>query len=54
MKIERVQYDSEGEWLDVHFSDGRGWRLPAPRLRWLIDEEYNPHEVIERIEELKP
>jgi len=38
MKIERVQYDGEGEWLDVHFNDGRGWRIPAVLLRWFIDD----------------
>ena len=36
MKIERVQYDGEGEWLDVHFDDGEGFRLPASWLRAVL------------------
>lgn len=37
MKIERVQYDGDGEWVDVHFSDGVKVRYPAVLLRGLLD-----------------
>lgn len=33
MKIDRVQYDGEGQWLDVVFDDGFKVRLPARLLR---------------------
>lgn len=33
MRIERVQYDGDGEWLDVHFDDGNAFRFPATWLR---------------------
>jgi len=37
MKIERVQYDGEGQWLDVVFDDGARYRLPALLVRRLCE-----------------
>ena len=37
MKIERVQYDGEGQWLDVVFDDGKNARFPARLLRALAE-----------------
>lgn len=33
MRIDRVQYDGEGQWLDVVFDDGFRARLPVRFLR---------------------
>jgi hypothetical protein len=41
VKIERVQYDGSGEWLDVTFSDGRTARFSAGlvyQLALVMDE----------------
>ena len=37
MRIERVQYDGEGEWLDVVFNDGKKFRLRAELVRNLCE-----------------
>jgi hypothetical protein len=37
MKIERVQYDGEGEWLDVVFDDGKKARFTALLVRKLAE-----------------
>lgn len=37
MKIERVQYDGEGQWLDVVFDDAERYRLPALLVRRLCE-----------------
>lgn len=46
MKIVRVQYDGEGQWLDIGFDDGKSARLPVGAVRNLA-EELAVHEVRE-------
>lgn len=38
VRIEKVQYDGEGEWLDVRFDDGRGFRFTADVLRVFAEQ----------------
>jgi hypothetical protein len=69
MRIERVQYDGEGQWLDVVFDDGKRARFPALLVRKLAEiavwgaedeREEKPSGVLsigvglERIRELLP
>lgn len=47
-KIERVQYDGAGEWLDVVFDDGRRARLSAAlvyELAGVVMERENEKET---------
>jgi hypothetical protein len=37
VKIERVQYDGEGKWLDVVFDDGLKAHLPVGVMRALAE-----------------
>jgi len=37
MRIERVQYDGEGQWLDVVFDDGKKARFTALLVRKLAE-----------------
>jgi hypothetical protein len=37
VKIERVQYDGEGQWLDVVFDDGKKTRFAAALIRNLAE-----------------
>jgi hypothetical protein len=54
MRIERVQYDGEGEWLDVVFDDGKRARFPALLVRKLAEVAVWPAEPAEEEEEKKP
>jgi DUF971 family protein len=45
VKIDRVQYDGAGQWLDVVFSDGVKARFPAGLVRALV-----PGAVVETFE----
>jgi hypothetical protein len=44
MRIERVQYDGEGEWLDVVFDDGKHARFTALLVRKLAEVAVWPTE----------